>query len=213
MAAVQMILSVHSPIDDSDDEDVDHLPAMRMSRLSIETSEGEVADGELSDKDTASQFLDKDDDDDDSPSLVVGSLPVTAVRRRRTRRAKEIREGRGRGREREREWERRRRREIGMAVEEGECRLLVRRKGRPGCISMDIDEVKACRELGIQLQPCDWTVGFSGSAVDTSSGGDSSIPNWGISISSPGDDPKDVKARLKMWAHAVALASSTSFTV
>ncbi|KAJ0978718.1 hypothetical protein J5N97_014260 [Dioscorea zingiberensis] len=75
---------------------------------------------------------------------------------------------------------------------------------------MDIDEVKACRELGIELQPCDWTVGFSGSAVETSSGGNSPIANW--RISSPGDDPKDVKARLKMWAHAVALASSTSFS-
>ncbi|GAA0147533.1 hypothetical protein Leryth_001808 [Lithospermum erythrorhizon] len=30
----------------------------------------------------------------------------------------------------------------------------------------------------------------------------SSIPNW--KISSPGDDPEDVKARLKYWAQAVA---------
>ncbi|KAH7666507.1 hypothetical protein IHE45_12G000700 [Dioscorea alata] len=208
-----------------DDED-GALPTIRMSRLSIETSDGEVADGELSDKDPSKQLLHDDDDDDEddlSPLTFAGfgSLPGTPTRRRRGRRDKEYRsdgEARGRRREQrrgrdwwvEREWERRRRREQGIAVNEGECQLLVRRKGRPGCICMDIDEVKACRELGIELQPCDWTVGFSGSAVDTSSGGNSPIANW--RISSPGDDPKDVKARLKMWAHAVALASSTSFS-
>ncbi|XP_039128321.1 uncharacterized protein LOC120264565 [Dioscorea cayenensis subsp. rotundata] len=185
----ETILAVHSPTDDSDGED-DHLSARRMSQLSIETSEGEVADGELSDND--------DVHESPSPVVVFGSLPVTPVRRRRGRR------GKGRDGWVERQWERRRKRE------EGECRLLVRRNGRPGCITMDIDEVKACRELGIELQPLDWTVGFSGSALDTSSGGDSPVPNW--RISNPGDNPEDVKARLKMWAHAVALASSTSFS-
>ncbi|KAM0947526.1 hypothetical protein DsansV1_C07g0068391 [Dioscorea sansibarensis] len=200
------------------------LPAIRMSKLSVETSDGEVADGELSDEDLSKQVSHDDDDEDDLSPLTFarfGSLPGTPARRRRGRRDKEYRsdgEARGRRREQrrgrdwwvEREWERRRRREQGIAVDEGECQLLVRRKGQPGCICMDIDEVKACRELGIELQPCDWTVGFSGSAVDTSSGGNSPIANW--RISSPGDDPKDVKARLKMWAHAVALASSTSFS-
>ncbi|TYH06298.1 hypothetical protein ES288_A08G145100v1 [Gossypium darwinii] len=41
----------------------------------------------------------------------------------------------------------------------------------------------------------------------TSSDGTSPITNW--RISAPGDDPRDVKARLKVWAQAVALASTS----
>ncbi|CAN8253951.1 unnamed protein product [Cochlearia groenlandica] len=43
--------------------------------------------------------------------------------------------------------------------------------------------------------------------TQTSSGSNSPIATW--RISSPGDDPKEVKARLKVWAQAVALASSS----
>ncbi|AEE82059.1 hypothetical protein AT4G01670 [Arabidopsis thaliana] len=76
--------------------------------------------------------------------------------------------------------------------------------GRPLC--MDLEEVKACKDLGFELEP--GRVSYSGSTVDTSSGGNSPISS-NHRISSPGDDPKDVKARLKAWAQAVAFVSTT----
>lgn len=57
-----------------------------------------------------------------------------------------------------------------------ECRLMVRPRGREGRISMDMDEVKACRDLGLPL-PHDWTVEISG--------GSPPISDW--CISSPGN--------------------------
>jgi hypothetical protein len=48
------------------------------------------------------------------------------------------------------------------------------------------------------------------SGVDTASSGGNSPASGSWRISSPGDDPKDVKARLKVWAQAVALASAAS---
>ncbi|KAK9665082.1 hypothetical protein RND81_14G089100 [Saponaria officinalis] len=48
---------------------------------------------------------------------------------------------------------------------------------------------------------CSDSVSFSGSNENSSSSS-SSMPTW--KISSPGDDPEDVKARLKFWAQAVA---------
>uniref|UniRef100_A0A169WN67 Uncharacterized protein n=1 Tax=Daucus carota subsp. sativus TaxID=79200 RepID=A0A169WN67_DAUCS len=102
---------------------------------------------------------------------------------------------------------------------EGGLRVITRPKGGRRSLCMDMEEVKACRELGFELehqQMFDMTatpsrLNLSTSTLDTnttSSGGSSPIPNW--RISSPGDDPKDVKARLKVWAQAVALASSSS---
>ncbi|WOL18400.1 hypothetical protein Cni_G27195 [Canna indica] len=90
------------------------------------------------------------------------------------------------------------------------CRVVVRpRCGGSGRICMDMEEVRACRDLGLGL-PSDWTVEipetFSDLTAETSSGGNSPV-NW--RISSPGDDPKDVKARLKVWAQAVALTSAS----
>ncbi|ESQ37816.1 hypothetical protein EUTSA_v10028918mg [Eutrema salsugineum] len=76
--------------------------------------------------------------------------------------------------------------------------------GRPLC--MDLGEVKACKDLGFELEP--GRVSYSGSTMDTSSGGNSPISS-NHRISSPGDDPKEVKARLKAWAHAVAFVSTT----
>ncbi|KAF6135153.1 hypothetical protein GIB67_035224 [Kingdonia uniflora] len=74
-------------------------------------------------------------------------------------------------------------------------------------IIMDLEEVKACRDLGFQFG-IPSRISRSCSTLDTaSSGGNSPIANW--KISSPGDDPKDVKARLKVWAQAVALASTS----
>uniref|UniRef100_A0A0A9GW77 Uncharacterized protein n=1 Tax=Arundo donax TaxID=35708 RepID=A0A0A9GW77_ARUDO len=80
-----------------------------------------------------------------------------------------------------------------------------------GGVAMDVEEVRACRDLGLEL-PSDCTVeiqcyGLSGGGSPThtaSSGVDSPC-----AISSPGADPMDVKARLKLWAQAVALASTT----
>ncbi|OAY72482.1 hypothetical protein ACMD2_24943 [Ananas comosus] len=79
---------------------------------------------------------------------------------------------------------------------------------RRSWMRMDLEEVKACRDLGLGLPPA-WTVelpyGLSGG--ETSSGGNSPSGSW--RISSPGDDPREVKARLKAWAQAVVLASAS----
>uniref|UniRef100_A0A1J3FL23 Uncharacterized protein n=1 Tax=Noccaea caerulescens TaxID=107243 RepID=A0A1J3FL23_NOCCA len=68
-----------------------------------------------------------------------------------------------------------------------------------------------CRDLGFDLEIPGRVSVSAGSnretQTQTSSGGNSPIATW--RISSPGDDPKDVKARLKMWAQAVALASAS----
>ncbi|MQM02326.1 hypothetical protein Taro_035093 [Colocasia esculenta] len=85
--------------------------------------------------------------------------------------------------------------------------VVVRPKGRgTACICMDKDEVRACRDLGLE---CDWTVEIPPAAFqphpDTSGGGDSPIGRW--RTSSPRDDQREVKARLRVWAQAVALAS------
>lgn len=90
--------------------------------------------------------------------------------------------------------------------------VITRPKGGRRSLCMDLDEVKACKDLGFELEhermlemPSGLSV--SGSTLDTSSGGTSPIANW--RISSPGDDPRDVKARLKVWAQAVALVSAS----
>ncbi|KAK8565590.1 hypothetical protein V6N13_020680 [Hibiscus sabdariffa] len=95
--------------------------------------------------------------------------------------------------------------------------VITRPKGGKRSLCMDLEEVKACRDLGFELEhelmlempsATAGRISLSGSTLDTaSSGGDSPIANW--RISSPGDDPRDVKARLKVWAQAVALASSS----
>ncbi|KAL6608174.1 hypothetical protein ACP70R_041237 [Stipagrostis hirtigluma subsp. patula] len=86
-----------------------------------------------------------------------------------------------------------------------------------GGVAMDVEEVRACRDLGLEL-PHDCTVeiqcyGLSGGSSPThpaSSGAASPCAGAGACfISSPGADPMDVKARLKVWAQAVALASTT----
>ncbi|CAM8933223.1 unnamed protein product [Rhodiola kirilowii] len=91
--------------------------------------------------------------------------------------------------------------------------VITKPKGGTRSICMDIDEVKACRELGFELEhermlemPSRLSVSVSN--LDTSSGGNSPISSW--RISSPGDNPKEVKARLKVWAQAVAIVSSTA---
>ncbi|KAE8723239.1 Pectinacetylesterase family protein [Hibiscus syriacus] len=91
--------------------------------------------------------------------------------------------------------------------------VITKPKGGNRSLCMDLGEVKACRDLGFELEherlfEMPGRVSLSGSTFDnTSSGGNSPIANW--RISSPGDDPRDVKARLKVWAQAVALASTS----
>ncbi|KAL1825755.1 hypothetical protein DCAR_0313932 [Daucus carota subsp. sativus] len=96
-------------------------------------------------------------------------------------------------------------------------RVITRPKGGAHSLCMDMEEVKACRDLGFELEldakimPSRLTISApvldTGGGCTTSSGGSSPISNW--RISSPGDDPKDVKARLKVWAQAVAIASTS----
>ncbi|XP_030539771.1 uncharacterized protein LOC115747671 [Rhodamnia argentea] len=94
----------------------------------------------------------------------------------------------------------------------GGLMVITRPKGGRRSLCMDLEEVKACRDLGFELEhermvEMPSRLSISGSTLDTSSGGNSPIGNW--RISSPGDDPRDVKARLKVWAQAVALASTS----
>ncbi|RWV98689.1 hypothetical protein GW17_00038445 [Ensete ventricosum] len=151
-----------------------------------------------------------------------------------------------------------------------ECRVMVQSRCGSGRMCMDMEEMRACRDLGLDL-PSDWTVEipgtFSDLTADTSSGGNSPV-NWRISTPGTqqkkkkktlsatlfsatysyvtrhknfiiflmrrqlnellafqdsssssssdevlccetGDDPKDVKARIKVWAQAVALTSAS----
>ncbi|XP_044502352.1 uncharacterized protein LOC123223277 [Mangifera indica] len=93
--------------------------------------------------------------------------------------------------------------------------VITRPKGGRRSLCMDMEEMKACRDLGFELEhermlELTSRVSLSGPTLDTSSGGNSPIANW--RISSPGDDPRDVKARLKVWAQAVALASAPRHT-
>ncbi|VVB06580.1 unnamed protein product [Arabis nemorensis] len=84
--------------------------------------------------------------------------------------------------------------------------VLTRAKGGEKSLRMGLEEVKACRDLGFELE-VPGRISASNFDTQTSSGGNSPIATW--RISSPGDDPKEVKARLKVWAQAVALASSS----
>ncbi|KAL5981728.1 hypothetical protein ACLOJK_015791 [Asimina triloba] len=206
-----------------DDELEEEDAMINMSRLSVDDGSDIAADAELSD-----DGLDKEK----SAKAGWSSLPATPQRRRLPGcggvqgQAKEyasepdVGGPRRRGwrrqrvvRERwlERAWEMRKYRAMDEEIEcgDGKCLVVARSKGGGRYLSMDLEEVKACRDLGFQLQN-DWTLeipsGISGS-IDTDSGGNSPIANW--RISSPGDDPRDVKARLKVWAQAVALASAS----
>ncbi|CAH2057694.1 unnamed protein product [Thlaspi arvense] len=90
-----------------------------------------------------------------------------------------------------------------------ELTVLTKVRGGKKSMKMGFEEVKACRDLGFDFEVPGRVSVSTGSnrETQTSSGGNSPIANW--RISSPGDDPKEVKARLKMWAQAVALASAS----
>ncbi|XP_031392572.1 uncharacterized protein LOC116204564 [Punica granatum] len=203
-----------------------------MSRLSIESFD---ADEELSDDPKTTMSSDSDRERE------CYSLPATPPRRRwgagavvkdyasenealaqrgagkprksvRRRAAREDRSGSGMGRKDDSYWN-------GVSGEsESGCGVMVitRPKGGRRSLCMDLEEVKACRDLGFELEhermlEVPSRLSVSGSNLDTnSSGGNSPIANW--RISSPGDDPRDVKARLKVWAQAVALVSASQTT-
>ncbi|KAK3137545.1 hypothetical protein QOZ80_5BG0453750 [Eleusine coracana subsp. coracana] len=89
--------------------------------------------------------------------------------------------------------------------------------GGGGGVAMDVEEVRACRDLGLEL-PSDCTVeiqcyGLSGDSSPTHTNGSGSGADspcaGGVSSPAGGADPMDVKARLKAWAQAVALTSTT----
>ncbi|KAJ0111163.1 hypothetical protein Patl1_00758 [Pistacia atlantica] len=93
--------------------------------------------------------------------------------------------------------------------------VITRPKGGRRSLCMDMEEMKACRDLGFELEhermlEMPNRVSLSGSTLDTSSGGEFSHPPVAIEfVINSGDDPRDVKARLKVWAQAVALASAS----
>ncbi|KAK1271285.1 hypothetical protein QJS04_geneDACA022797 [Acorus gramineus] len=155
------------------------------------SEEGDDADREHSDK----RHDDEEDDSDEAEAPGILETDSSRISRRR-------RTTYGR-----RAWE-------AAESSSSDCRVVARPRLRKCCgggdeggrLCMNIEEVKACRDLGFEI-PFDWTVEIAGSpvAIETSSGGESSpISNW--RISSPGDYPREVKARLKVWAQAVALA-------
>ncbi|KAJ8623586.1 hypothetical protein MRB53_032115 [Persea americana] len=208
-------------------DDVNDDMILNMSSLSVEDGSEVEADGELSDgKEVSVGFEDSDRETGwlslpASPNRRVqlgserrkdpyGSENESCRERRRRRRSMMLRR-----RSLERAWEMRKDKSS-MEEEnpsgESECVVMARPKGGRRSICMDMGEIKACRDLGLDLQR-EWTleipnrISGSTSTMDTDSGGNSPIASW--RIFSPGDDPRDVKARLKVWAQAVALASAS----
>ncbi|MBA0715100.1 hypothetical protein Golax_014022 [Gossypium laxum] len=209
-----------------EDEDDDDRMGMYMSRLSMESFDADVEE-EFFSKD----LLELSSDSDKEPGCY--SLPATPPRRNPTRGLSQqlmgvvkdyaseneaLKGGFGRPKGSK---NLRKRRVIRERWAGKESKSVGKKKdmdfmvGGKRSLCMDLEEVKACRDLGFELEhelmlemPSASRVSLSGSTLDTtSSGGNSPIANW--RISSPGDDPRDVKARLKVWAQAVALASSS----
>ncbi|KAK7284501.1 hypothetical protein RJT34_19247 [Clitoria ternatea] len=229
---------------DDDDEDVDNLVSMCVSGLSIESFEGDDddgdADGEFSDGKELQTGLSSDSENERGGCY---SLPSTPPRRRNKDQSvkeyasdNEDRKGheprRRKRRVRKERWvfEKNKKKEDGYDVVHGfsgesdesggggstgtGVMVITRPKGGKRSLCMDLEEVKACRDLGFELEhermlEIPSRVSFSNSTLDTSSGSNSPITNW--RISSPGDDPREVKARLKVWAQAVALASTSKY--
>ncbi|KAL4384086.1 hypothetical protein GQ457_15G020420 [Hibiscus cannabinus] len=203
---------------EADDDDDDHL-GMYMSGLSIESFDADV-DEEFRGK----ELLQLSSDSDKEPSCY--SLPSTPPRRRSrkgvlshqskdyaseneaqkdsfTRSKGKRRIIRDRWEDESKSCSKKKDGELirGYSNNSGDSEgnsaglvVITRPKGGRKTLCMDLEEVKACRDLGFELEM-------------PSSGGNSPIASW--RISSPGDDPRDVKARLKVWAQAVALASTS----
>ncbi|MED6114621.1 hypothetical protein PIB30_082123 [Stylosanthes scabra] len=205
--------------------------AMMMSRLSIDDDdEGDDADGELSGEEQEHVQLSSASDKEDFPCS-CSSLPNTPPRARRRKNKvfgvvkqneKEYASDNGPRDEKRRIRNRNRmrsRRVMSSKSDEDEegdgsggrgdgVVLITRPKGGKRTLCMGLEEVKACRELGFELE-LPQTPPHYPSLDTSSSGANSPISSW--RISSPGDDPREVKARLKVWAQAVALASASKY--
>ncbi|GMI75963.1 hypothetical protein like AT3G62070 [Hibiscus trionum] len=172
-------MSTSSIYTSDDDDDM----GMYMSRLSIESFDAD-ADGEFS----GEELLQLSSDSDKEPCY-YSLLPAIPPHRSRTGvLPKEIKS--------------KRKKKDGESSEG--VVVITRPKGGRRSMCMDMEEVKACRELGFELEH-ERVVEMpplSRFSSHSSSGG-----NW--LISAPGDDPRDVKARLKVWAQAVARASTS----
>ncbi|KFK35391.1 hypothetical protein AALP_AA5G279100 [Arabis alpina] len=177
-----------------------------------ESFDGEEADVEVSDN--GKENVPEWDSDKETPLFY--SLPVNPSRRRRKLPVSGELDGKKCNLRRQRR--EKKKKGFNGVVDGGSDGLgltvLTRAKGGDNPLRMGLEEVKACRDLGFDLEvpvPGPGRISVStGSTFDTqtSSGNNSPIATW--RISSPGDDPKEVKARLRVWAQAVALASSSS---
>lgn len=230
MASDETLFTFHS-CSLQDEEDLDdafdihnhlHPHPHNVSRLSVCTIESFDADGEQSDGKELAARLSSDSENEFGSCY---SLPCTPPRRRSQVKEYASDNGGEGGKKKGGPAPRRRRRSLrsdrwrleleraekehglGLGVglsgesDHSGVMLITRPKGGKRALCMDLDEVKACRDLGFELE--------HERLLDTSSGGNSPIANW--RISSPGDDPRDVKARLKVWAQAVALVSTTKY--
>lgn len=228
MSRLSMCTSNSKQSEESDEVvDDDEALTRSMSLLSVEDgSEADDADGEFSDEEKEKGVMGFEDSDREmtgwyslpaSPQQRIGTLKKKngsmsskeyvsenesqmCRRRRGTRRLRE--------KWLERVWEMRKEE---VEIGESECVVIARAKGGGRSLCMDMDEIKACRDLGFDLKQ-EWMLELppnkiSPSTIDTDSSGSSPIATW--RISSPGDDPRDVKARLKVWAQVVALTSAS----
>ncbi|KAL1216240.1 hypothetical protein V5N11_018690 [Cardamine amara subsp. amara] len=185
---------------------------------SVESFDGAEADGEVSDDGGGKDNVRESDSDKETRTFY--SLPAKQSRRRRKLTVSGELDSSESNTDSSRCNLRRQRRVIREKKKKGVnggsdggggegLTVLTRAKGGEKSLRMGLDEVKACRDLGFELEVPGRISVSAGSNFDTqtSSGGNSPIATW--RISSPGDDPKEVKARLKVWAQAVALASAS----
>ncbi|XP_010559164.1 PREDICTED: uncharacterized protein LOC104827649 [Tarenaya hassleriana] len=209
-----------------------------MSGLSLESFDGADADEEVSDVDKGrGKEQGGSSDSDKEPGFY--SLPSRSSRRRRKlpvadgsvekmseneRKKDERKKGNIRRQRRERRppWMVKERADENMNSEVGvggSFTVITRARGGKKSMRMGLEEVKACKDLGFELdhectavEVVPGRVSVSGGSTfdtQTSSGGNSPVASW--RISGPGEDPREVKARLKMWAQAVAFASASRY--
>ncbi|OVA16601.1 hypothetical protein BVC80_1543g32 [Macleaya cordata] len=105
---------------------------------------------------------------------------------------------------------------------ESECLVITRPKGGRRNLCMDLEEVKACRDLGFELEhermlEIPSRISMSAASLEHREMGKRSYSGMPPIKDKEEevlqyplcDDPRDVKARLKVWAQAVALASTS----
>lgn len=228
--------SMYTNEDDDDDDDDGEGMNIYMSRLSIESFDGD-ADEEFSDEKEFKGLAELSSDSDKEAGWY--SMPGTPPRRSARREsisqeeemmgtvkdyASENEAQKGRLRQKVRRNLRRRRTvnsskyvnkkdrdnnsASGESDQSGGCGsgvvVITRPKGGRRSLCMGLEEMKACRDLGFELEhertlEMPGRVSLSGSTLDTSSGGNSPIANW--RISSPGNNfPLISRLRLQFFA-------------